>query len=256
MKKTASLAVAAVALLSWACSDGTDPGSEPAVSLSFSTRTPGAQPAPGFFASVVAADTLTDGQNELIITKAEVVLREVELERVEVTDCDVEPEPEGCEEFEAGPLLLDVPLNGATRQQVSIPVPPGLYDELEFDIHKVSNDDPEDAAFRAAHPDMVGKSIRVQGFFNDQPFTFESDLDVEQEFELSPPLVVEATTSSTNVTVRLDIAQWFRDAVGQLVNPHDGNKGGPHENLIKENIKQSIEAFEDKDGDGDDSDEG
>lgn len=251
-----ALALTAVAVLTAACSDSSGPGGEPGVSLSFSTRQASApSPAPAFFASIAAADTLSDGQNELLITKAEVVLREVELERVEVIDCDVVPEPDGCEEFEAGPILLDLPLNGSTAQQVTIAVPPGLYDEVEFEIHKVSSSDQEDAAFRQAHPDFAGKSIRVQGTFNGQAFTYETDLDVEQESDLNPPLVVDDQATSTNVTVRIDLSQWFRNGSGALVDPATGNKGGENESLIKENIKQSIEAFEDKDRDGDDQDE-
>ncbi|MEE8192487.1 MAG: hypothetical protein V3T74_07050, partial [Gemmatimonadales bacterium] len=129
-----------------------------------------------------------------------------------------------------------------------------MYDEVEFEIHKVSTDDPEDAQFREDHPDMVGKSIRVQGTFNTQPFTYETDLDVEQEFDLSPPLEVTDGSTPTNVTVLLDLDQWFRDLAGNLVNPQSGNKGGENEGLVKENIKQSIEAFEDHDSDGEPDD--
>jgi hypothetical protein len=244
--------ILAAAALAAACSDSAGPGTDPGVSLSFATSAPAAA-APGFFASV-AADTLTDGANTLVITKAEIVLREIELERVEVTDCDVEPEPDGCEEFETGPMLLDLPLDGQTVTAVTVPVPPGMYDELEFEIHKVTRDE-EDSVFAAAHPDLVDKSIRIQGSFNGQPFTYETDLDVEQEFDLTPPLVIDDATTATNVTVRLDLDAWFRDGAGDLVNPQDGNKGGQYESLIKENIKQNIEAFEDEDRDGDDSDE-
>ena len=48
---------------------------------------------------------------------------------------------------------------------------------------------------------------------------------------------------------------WFRDGSGALVEPTSANKGGLNEGLVKENIKNSIDAFEDEDEDGDDSDE-
>jgi hypothetical protein len=74
---------------------------------------------------------------------------------------------------------------------------------------------------------------------------------VEQEFDLSPPLTVGAdAAAATNVTIMVDVDAWFRDLSGTLVSPQDGNKGGQHESLVKENIKQSIEAFEDHDSDG------
>ncbi len=191
----------------------------------------------------------------MIIIKAEVVLREIELERANDDACDsLAVDDDRCKKFVTGPILLDLPLSGTVEQLIAVVVDTGVYDEIEFEIHKVSNDDPEDAAFRQAHPDMVGKSIRVQGFFNGQPFTFETDLNEDQEYDLVPPLVIDETTTSSNVTVRIDISGWFRDASGALVNPQSANKGGQNENLVKDNIKTSIEAFEDEDRDGDDSD--
>lgn len=263
MKKLLNLSlIAAVATLAGACGGDSDNGMGPnggtpgQVSLSFTSRAAGALPAPAFSLFSAVMDTLVSVGDTLIIDSAKVVLREIELKRVEVVDCDIEPEPEGCEKFETGPLLVDVPLNGMTEQQISISIDPGTYDELEFDIHKVSNDDPEDAVFRAAHPDMIDKSIVVWGSFNGQDFAYETDLNEEQEFDLNPPLVIDETTiTTTNVTVRLDISQWFTDGFGGLIDPATANKGGANENLVKDNIRNSIEAFEDEDRDGDDSDE-
>lgn len=246
------LAAFAGLLLVAACSDGSGPGQT--LSLSFATRLPGAQQAPSrapaFGAAVTGADTLTDGTNTLIITKAEIVLREIELEPVEVADCDVSPKPAGCEEFEAGPVLVDLPLGPGAVQEVAVDVTPGSYKEVEFEIHKISLDAPEEAAFRTAHPEFVEKSIRVQGTFNGQAFTYETDLDVEQEEHFATPLVITDATTSTNLTIRVGLANWFRATNGSLVNPSTGNKGGQNESLIKENIKQSVEAFEDHDHDG------
>jgi hypothetical protein len=253
IRKTAGLGLLGAIAVLGGCSDSStgpnDPGAA-AVSLSFS-----ASPAAGLQPRVMGwgrgASVLVGAQLEL--TKVEIVLREIELERVEVIDCDVEPEPDGCEKFETGPILVDLPLDGSTSQELAINVDPGSYDEVEFEIHKVSSDGPEDATFRAAHPDFVNTSIRVQGTYGGEAFTYETDLDVEQEFDLMPPLVVDETTTSTNVTIRVDVSQWFLDAAGAEVNPADANKGGQHESIVKENIKQSIEAFEDEDRDGDHS---
>jgi hypothetical protein len=236
-----------------ACSDGAGPG-QPGVGLSFATRPAAAVPAPGLSASVMGADTLEDGANTLIITRAEIVLREIELERVDGDDCEAAVNHDDCQEFEAGPILLDLPLGPGAEQAVLVQVPVGSYDEIDFEIHQVSTGDQEDAAFRTQYPHMAGKSIRVEGNYNGTPFVFESDLDVEQEFDLAPPLEVTDTTA-TNITVRLDITQWFRAQNGSYLDPADGNVGGRYESLIKENIKQSVEAFEDHDGDGDHSDE-
>jgi len=250
-----SLAALAGLLLVAACSDGTGPGTGPNLALSFATRLPAGALAPsrspGFGTAVTGADTLTDGTNTLIITKAEIVLREIELEPQEVADCDLSPEPAGCEDFETGPVLVDLPLGPGAVQQVAIDITPGTYVEVEFDVHKISKDAPEEASFRTAHPEFVEKSIRVQGTFNGQAFTYETDLDVEQEEHFATPLVITDTTTSANLTIRVGLANWFRALNGSLLNPATGNKGGQNESLVKENIKQSIEAFEDHDHDGD-----
>jgi hypothetical protein len=245
MKRNILSLLAAAALLA-GCSDSVAPGSQ--VSLSFSGGPATAAPNVGFSAAASA------GAATLVITKAEVVLREIELKRVEVVDCDVEPEPDGCEKFEVGPVLIDVPLDGTTATAVAIDIDPGLYDELEFDIHKVSGDDEEDAMFVATYPHMADLSIRVEGTFDGVPFTFTTDLNVEQEYDLIPALEITENTGSSNVTVSLGLAQWFLDAGGNVVNPDTGNKGGENESLIKENIKQAIEAFEDNDRDGEEDD--
>ena len=237
--------ICAVAVLG-ACGDSTGvDGGATRVSLSFST----AAPSQAMF-SVAAADTMSDGQNELILSSVEVVLREVELKRVEVVDCDVEPEPDGCESFETGPMLVSLPLNGATTTAVSIDIDPGTYDEVEFDIHKVSNGDPEDAAFRAQHPDLIDTSVRVRGRYNGTEFTYVTDLMDEQKYDLVPALVIGDGTTSTNITLHLDISSWFADASGDLVDPASANKGEQNENLVTNNIRNSIDVFEDSDRDG------
>jgi len=77
----------------------------------------------------------------------------------------------------------------------------------------------------------------------------------ELDLDLRTPLVV-SDAAATNLTIRIGLARWFRALNGSLVNPASANKGQPNEGLVNENIKTSIEAFEDRDGDGDDRDEG
>lgn len=256
--KTINRAVFTVAGVLWlgACGEGTGPTAP--ISLSFATRRPVgiAAPAgaPSFEAGVSGSDTLKDATNTLIITKAEVVLREIELKRQDVVDCDLVPEPEGCEEFETGPLLVDLPLGAGAQQAVAVDIPAGTYTEVEFDVHKVSGDDPAEAAFRQAHPDFVGKSIRVQGTFNGTAFTYETDLDVEQELAFDTPLVISDGSAATNLTIRVVLADWFKSASGGLLDPATANKGQPNEGIVKENIKKSMKAFEDHDKDGDERD--
>lgn len=215
------------------------------VAVSFATRSATA-PAPAPVARRGAAGA---GALQLAITKVEIVLREIELKRVDVSDCNVEPEPDGCEKFEAGPVLVDLPLTPGAREFTAIDVAPGTYGQIEFDIHKVGND-PEDLAFLQQHPSFADISIRAQGTYGGAPFVYETELDVEQVLTLTPSLVVAEGGATTNITVLVDVSLWFRDQMGNEVNPAEANKGGPYESIVNENIKQSIEAFEDGNEDG------
>jgi len=239
----------AFALLVSCGDDPTDINGSPDanVQISFATQSAGA--APMFHRLALLDDTLTSGGDTLILSSVEIVVREVELKRIEVVDCDTDPD-DSCEKFEAGPFLVALPLDGTVDPTFTLDIPHGQYDEFEFEIHKVSDSDTADADFLAANPDFLNKSIRVQGTFNGQSFLFESDLDVEQELDLNPPLVIDETTDSTNITVLVGLDGWFVDGGGNLLNPESGNKGQPNESVIKENIKQSVEAFEDDDSDG------
>lgn len=240
----------ALGLVAIGCSDGTGPGGDQGrIGLALATAG-SSQNSP----ALAAPESHTLGGTTLILTRVQLVLREIELERAETsTDCGDET-PVGaeddCEEFETGPLLIDLPLNGAIEQLITIDADSGTFDELEFVVHK-PEDDAEHAAFLSQHPDFEGVSIRVEGTWNGTPFVFTTDLDVEQEMDLAPPLQILGGGASTQVTLLVDLRRWFLNGEGTaFVDPATGNKGGSNESLVKENIKQSFEAFEDHDSDG------
>ena len=218
------------------------------VQVSFSThRPPG--PLPGErppAASRLSPDTQVTGQDTLIATLAQIVLRAVELRRANTTDCSG---MDACEEFAAGPVLVTLPLGSGIQTQFQLPVPPNTYVEVEFDVHKVGNSDPGDLTFLAAHPEFANLSIRVQGTFDGRPFTYTTDLNVTQRLPLNPSLVITDNAGSANVTVVADLHTWFR-VNGVLVDPTTANKGGPNENAVKDNITASFLAFDDNDRNG------
>jgi len=241
-----------LAVLAMAACESTGPTTGTPVSLTFASNAPaGAAPAPGRAEGPVLAP-ITDGTNTLDITSVKVVLKGIELKSAEVGDCNVEPEPPGCESFRSGPVLVDLPVDGTTNQDVAINIPAGTYDQVKFEIHEVTG---SDGVFQAANPTMSGKSIAVAGTYNGNPFTFETNLTQEQVFDLVPNLVVADGDAATNVTIRFDITTWFRDSGGDLFNPATGSTGQPNESIAEENIKNSIKAFEDRDKDGDETDE-
>jgi hypothetical protein len=247
------MTTAALAALAVACSDGTGPNGNRTVSLSFTTGFGGGAQ---FSRTGMLDDTLVTNGDTLIITSAQIVLRNIELKRVDDDGCESlgMDDDDGCEEFSTGPMIVTLPLNGGVATAITIAPDTGSYDEVEFEVHKPESGGDDDAILNA-NPDFDGVSIRVRGSFNGVAFTFESDLDVEQENKLPKPIVVSETTTSTNVTMSVNLDAWFRTAGGSLIDPGTANKGGQNESVVKENIKVSFRAFEDHDRDGDDSDE-
>lgn len=245
-----------------ACSDSTTG----AVSLSLTTARPLGAPLAAAPVGIAAAPQVTTagdstvitlGNDTIILRSVELVLREIELKPVEEAACDTVGGDDGCEDFETGPVLVALPLGTtATETMITVNAPPGMYDELDFDIHKASASD--DAAFIAAHPAFNGISIRVTGTYSQagtrSEFVFTSELDLEQEMALSPPLTVSAG-APTNVTLRLDVSTWFLNGAGTaLVDPATGNKGQPNESVVTGHIHDSVDAFHDDDRDGHDDD--
>lgn len=254
-----SFALLVVAGAATACGDSTAPAGR-SVALSFSGLRPaGVAPsvAAGLHASLLAPGdslVLNDGTNTLIITRVEVLLREIELKHANVSDCDSTANPDACEKLELGARLITVPLAQGPTTELAVTLDSGSYTEIEFDIHKLGTDSVDDV-FLAMHPTWpANTSIRVTGFYNGTAFTFTTGLDAEQEIQFVPPLDV-AAGATTNVTIRFDLEQWFRNGpTGPYVDPATANQGGANQSLVENNIKNTLKAFEDSDRDGDERD--
>lgn len=242
----ASLTIATAA----ACGDTTGTQLAGNVAVSVATQSPRVSSPAAVSRAMALDDTITSGADTIIVTRAQIVLREIELKRVEVPNCESNQGPGNCEEVELGPVLVDLPLQSGAERQFEVTIPIGTYSEIELDVHKPDDGDPQDRMFIQQHPEFMDISIRVEGTFNGVAFVFRSDLDVQQELTLVPPLTVDATTV-TNVTVFVDLDAWFRSGDGTVVDPATANKSGVNENLVKDNIIASFRAFEDQDGDGD-----
>lgn len=249
MSRLSCISVLAAALAVAACGDSTGPTTGTSVSLTFASDMPtGPAPSSGLAAAPARAP-ITDGVNTIEVTSVRVVLRQIRLKSAEVGDCNVAP---GCEDFRSDPTLVDLPVDGSTRQDVSIDLPAGSYDEVKFDIHEVTA---SDGPFLTANPTMQNRSIVVEGTYNGTPFLFETNMSQEQVFMLVPSLVVSDGGAATNVTIRFDVSTWFVDQQGDLFDPSTASTGEPNESIAEENIQNSIKAFQDRDRDGDDTDE-
>jgi len=264
--KSSSFAVLAIAaaVAAAACSNSTTG----ALSLSLSSRkAPPIVAAPAFGSAPASAATVVVsagdstvialGSDTVILRSVELVLKKIELKRVESSSCDSIADNGDCEEFESGAALVALPLGTtAAPAQIAVNAPDGLYDKLEFKIHKV--DSTADAAFLAAHPGFGGVSIKVTGTFSHagsrSDFTYTTSLDASEEMDLNPPITVSGGTG-INVTLRMDVSTWYLNAgKTALVDPASGNAGQANESLVQNNIENSIHAFRDNNHDGADDD--
>lgn len=249
MKRAVQVLLAVGAVLFSACAQNDSLAFRGGVAVSFATHTPVAVPAPSASrtAGLVLDDTIVTGTDTLVLTRVQLVLRQIELKRSDVGGC-ASPDDDGCEEIEIGPSLVDLPLTPGPAQAFAVELPVGTYDRIDFEVHKVGSDS-ADLAFLQQHPGFEDISIRVEGTFNGTPFVFLSDVNEEQEFILTPELVV-SETASRNVTIFVDVDGWFRRGDGTVLDPATANTGGPNESLVSNNIQDSFDAFEDDDRDG------
>ena len=236
-----------IALLLGACSDM---GPSHPVSLSVTTKsasTTAPQGAPRVSGDIVVGT----GANSLTISKVQIVLADIELSPG--GSCSTTDENDDCEELEAAPALVDLPVDGSTLVILDGAVPPGTYSAFDAKLDAVSANDEEQgaSAFLTAHPDFAGISVQVTGVFTDannqtHSFTFTSEADAEIEAAFQTPVTVGAGTS--NLTINVDVASWFKDASGGVIDPTNTANTA----AIEENIRRSFNAFEDDNHDGED----
>jgi hypothetical protein len=234
---TATLAAAPLALA--ACSDSTGTAAPGQVQLRFGVASGAlALKAPaGGLAAVGGPLAVTGGNGALSITGIRVVLDRFQLRGVHDQPCtggagasdDNGDDDAGECEFDAGPLFLDLPLDGSQLTVATGTVPPGTYDHVRFRVKNVdsgdddADDDSDDAAeaalfqqIRAQFPDWPAKaSLRVTGTFTPtggaaRPFTAYLNAEVRPELPISPALAVTEGTGTAQVAVLVDPAVMFR----------------------------------------------
>jgi len=236
---TAALALLSAATFA-ACSDGTGVGSPGTTTLAFRTSSAVATST----ASALPEDPATaplvfDATNgTLSIEAVWMIVAEAELDPVE-DSCDDDGLDDDdsfapCGDFEAGPRLVQLDLDGAPVEVFEAVVPAGVYDELEFEIEDLDDDedDPrERAAIEALRADISAMvpdwprdaSLYVVGTFQPaggepEAFRVFVEAEIEIELDLVPPVVIDAEGGSSRalvVDVRPDL--WFRDAQGGVL---------------------------------------
>lgn len=270
-------AAAALALITLAACGDDLITPEGTTSVAFRAATSGAAvgTSPGDVAFSHAGDPdvsvfqLEGTNGRLSLVSVHFIVSEFELERADADDdCDDVVDDDDCEEFEADPRFLELPLTGDAAVAVQHSVPAGLYDELEFEIEDLDDDDDGDddsaaildlmTEVRDQFPEWPADgSLRIHGTFTpvneegdlvpDQAtdFTvyFEAEIEIEKEFA-SP---VEITSDGGAFTVTVDPRIWFERANGTVRDlsqlDFDPEAGGPVPELEVEIESEVGEGF-------------
>ena len=193
--------------------------------------------------------TIVLGKDTLFVQRVEAVVRDAEIAPSEAGDCagNAEEDEAACPQLSAGPLLLRVPLGTAPESSLTVPVRPGRYTLLQFQIQMP--DPKRDSAFVSAHPEFGQASIRFLGTFSQAgrrtAVSYALPFNEREQLELDPPLTV-AKGGTARMTLRVDLTTWFQDAKRTaLVDPASAAPGQPHESLVRDNIRMSLNAYHD-----------
>lgn len=176
---------------------------------------------------IVRGDS-TDQITQINVTRARVVLGRIEVRGENDTTVFRSEEHTS--------IILDLDLTGRPRTLLLAPSEPGAYSSAMLRIAKL---EPTDPAWEG-NPDMQDHSLMVEGYLNGDPaqtFVFSTGLDEEQGHEFEPVLVEEK--GSTVIVFQFDYTRWFKDDLGNLVNPDNGQLAA-WRSVVEENIVNSL----------------
>lgn len=174
----------------------------------------------------LAGDTIT-------VHRARLAVRAIVLVPAASGECEPEEEEEGqCVELRSRPMLVDLPLGAGSKSVFTSRARADSYSVVEVAIGR---------------PDRSrAESIRLEGSWSRsglrREFVYVADVNEVQELDLTPPLDLRAGRT-TRLTLRFDIAAWFRTPDrAALVDPSSANPGRPNETLVRDNIRMSFTA--------------
>jgi hypothetical protein len=182
----------------------------------------------------VAANALTVAGGRVEIQDVWMVIRDIKFGV---------PGAEGEINASNGPFLLAVSgagLSGPVTQEFTVEVRTGTYDELRFIVHKL--EDQQTVGVPELDGPRASLAIRMS-VDGSAPLTFTSELNEAQR--IAGRFVVEDGQAPDNITISIDPAGWFTGSGGFLDPRVDANR-----QAIEDNIRVSIDAFEDDDHNG------
>lgn len=250
--RSAGLALLSTFLLA-GCGDSLGVDGPQNVTVGFRTADAAASAAPAASVGPAGAPVQYDGTNgTLVIDQILMIVSEMELDSESGCDDDGRLDDDlfdDCEDFEADPQLVDLPLDGSPISVFSALIAPGVYDELDFEVEDIELDDIDDDEkegalavlrdeVRALVPDWPDSaSMYVTGTFQPEggePVAFRTfiEAEVEVELDLIPNLIIGNDGGANRdliIDIRpdlwfldnqgfvRDLSQWDYDTTGQLL---------------------------------------
>ncbi len=145
-------------------------------------------------------------------------------------------------EFESDEQLIEISL-GEQAAVLSIPeVPIGAYTSLELELMRADGGDFPELG------DGAPASIRVSGTYSGEAFDYRSTATPELELDLDARVL---PGQSVQVGLSVDVASWFIDADGTILDPLDTASL----DTIEANILSSLADIGEIDDDDDDEDD-
>lgn len=210
------------------CGDGLGLGGGRRASVSFAV-TPDA--AASIAAAGIAALEVT-GTNDLVVDveSIDIVFNDIKFRGRDDDPNDDEDNDRhhGDLRFRGGANTVSLPLEGGVITPFTGELPMGTFDRLK----------------------MTAEFARIKGTVNGAPFDVTVEIDQELEFELDPPVVVDETSDPVNVTIDIDIATWFKNAAGAVIDPRRLASDPVLRNEFRRRVVKSFKAFGDDDCDG------
>ncbi len=179
--------------------------------------------------------TLEGTNGTLVLHDVYFIVTEIELEHEDGCDDDTSfngQNPDDCEDFESGPHFVKLPLDGAPIVVTTAMIAPGVYDELEFEVEDLDDDDQDRRAqLQTLRAQILGTvpdwpreaSIFVTGTFQavgGAPVAFRTFIEgeIEVELDLLPFLVIgDDGAASRDLIVDMRPDLWFRDSQGRVL---------------------------------------
>lgn len=138
-----------------------------------------------------------------------------------------------CEEFEAEPFFVDLPLDNDTLSLANDEIGTGLYKKIEFEVKDLDFENEEEGedeehqaladSIRAEFPEWPDEaSMILVGTFtpnggDPQPFKVFAKAEIEIEHEFEPPLEVTDNNMQKVVSVHINPARWLLQADGSVL---------------------------------------